>query len=114
MPCSLFSLNLWLSPFYQVCLTVPICPWKWALLSVKAEKSKQDLKSKDVQIKKLEDTINGLDLKTKEKDFKYKILQDKVVYRLSETIATSLINQLTNFSFFIMLEDGSLVSLFFR
>ncbi|KAJ6332750.1 hypothetical protein OIU77_008744 [Salix suchowensis] len=43
-----------------------------------AEKSKQDLKSKDVQIKKLEDTINGLDLKTKEKDFKYKILQDKV------------------------------------
>jgi kinesin family protein C2/C3 len=58
------------------------------------------LKSKDVQIRKLEDTINGLDLKTKEKDFKYKILQDKVVYRLSETIATSLINQLTNFFIF--------------
>ena len=67
------------------------------------------MKSKDVQIKKLEDTINGLDLKTKEKDFKYKILQDKVVYRLSETIATSHF-----FSFFIMLGDRSLVSLFFR
>ncbi|KAJ6966799.1 LOW QUALITY PROTEIN: hypothetical protein NC652_004377 [Populus alba x Populus x berolinensis] len=43
-----------------------------------AEKSKQDLKSKDVQIKKMEDTINGLDLKTKEKDLKYMMLQDKV------------------------------------
>ncbi|KAI5605791.1 hypothetical protein BDE02_01G375700 [Populus trichocarpa] len=43
-----------------------------------SEKSKQDLKSKDVQIKKMEDTINGLDLKTKEKDLKYMMLQDKV------------------------------------
>ncbi|KAL9366250.1 hypothetical protein Peur_037449 [Populus x canadensis] len=43
-----------------------------------SEKSKQDLKSKDVQIKKMEDAINGLDLKTKEKDLKYMMLQDKV------------------------------------
>ncbi|CAK7338499.1 unnamed protein product [Dovyalis caffra] len=43
-----------------------------------AEKSRQDLKSKDIQIKKMEDAINGLDLKTKEKDLKYKTLQEKV------------------------------------
>ncbi|KAB5521708.1 hypothetical protein DKX38_026027 [Salix brachista] len=52
--------------------------FSWVLVSVKAEKSKQDLKSKDVQTKKMEDTINGLDFKTKEKDLKYKMLQDKV------------------------------------
>ena len=48
----------------------------------------------------MEDTINGLDFKTKEKDLKYKMLQDKVTYRLSETIATSFIKQFTgSFSF---------------
>ncbi|KAJ6297908.1 hypothetical protein OIU76_019094 [Salix suchowensis] len=55
----------------------------YLLLQLKAltshsEKLKQDLKSKDVQTKKMEDTINGLDFKTKEKDLKYKMLQDKV------------------------------------
>ncbi|KAJ9183076.1 hypothetical protein P3X46_006987 [Hevea brasiliensis] len=43
-----------------------------------AEKSKQDLKSKDIQIKKMEETIHGLDLKMKEKDLRNKNLQEKV------------------------------------
>ena len=36
------------------------------------------MKSKDFQIKKLEDTVQGLDIKIKEKDMKNKNLQDKV------------------------------------
>ncbi|KAH7513257.1 hypothetical protein FEM48_Zijuj12G0178100 [Ziziphus jujuba var. spinosa] len=43
-----------------------------------AEKAKLDLKSKDVQIRKMEETVHGLELKIKEKDFKYKNLQEKV------------------------------------
>ncbi|KAF3441141.1 hypothetical protein FNV43_RR15052 [Rhamnella rubrinervis] len=43
-----------------------------------AEKTKLDIKSKDVQIKKMEETIQGLELKMKEKDFKNKNLQEKV------------------------------------
>ncbi|KAF7141639.1 hypothetical protein RHSIM_Rhsim06G0183600 [Rhododendron simsii] len=43
-----------------------------------AEKTKLDGKSKDVQIKKMEDTISGLDVKLKEKDTKNKLLQDKI------------------------------------
>ncbi|XP_022142900.1 kinesin-like protein KIN-14Q [Momordica charantia] len=43
-----------------------------------AEKTKQDMKSKDLQIRKMEETIHGLDLKMKEKDQKTKNLQDKV------------------------------------
>ncbi|KGN53526.1 kinesin-like protein KIN-14Q isoform X1 [Cucumis sativus] len=42
------------------------------------EKTKQDMKSKDLQIRKMEETIHGLDLKMKEKDQKNKNLQDKV------------------------------------
>ncbi|KAJ0044453.1 hypothetical protein Pint_04966 [Pistacia integerrima] len=42
------------------------------------EKTKQELKSKDVQSKKMEETIHGLDLKLKDKDLKIKSLQDKV------------------------------------
>lgn len=36
------------------------------------------MKSKDLQIRKMEETIHGLDLKMKEKDQKNKNLQDKV------------------------------------
>lgn len=36
------------------------------------------MKNKDFQIKKLEDTIQGLDIKIKEKDMKNRNLQDKV------------------------------------
>lgn len=43
-----------------------------------AEKTKLDVKSKDVQIKKMEDTIYGLDVKMKDKDLKNKLLQDKI------------------------------------
>ncbi|XAR56356.1 Minus-end-directed kinesin ATPase [Bertholletia excelsa] len=42
------------------------------------EKAKLDLKGKDVQLKKMEDTIHGLDVKMKEKDLKNKNLQDKI------------------------------------
>ncbi|KAA8524934.1 hypothetical protein F0562_011428 [Nyssa sinensis] len=42
------------------------------------EKTKQDMKTKDVQIKKMEETIYGLDMKMKEKDLKNKNLQDKI------------------------------------
>ncbi|KAJ4850442.1 hypothetical protein Tsubulata_009457 [Turnera subulata] len=43
-----------------------------------AEKSKLELKSKDVQIKKMEEKMCGFDLKIKEKDLKCKHLQEKV------------------------------------
>ncbi|XP_022943273.1 kinesin-like protein KIN-14Q isoform X3 [Cucurbita moschata] len=43
-----------------------------------AEKTKLDMKSKDLQIRKMEETMHGLDLKMKEKDQKNKSLQDKV------------------------------------
>eukprot|EP00257_Ricinus_communis_P023196 XP_015583116.1 kinesin-like protein KIN-14Q isoform X1 [Ricinus communis] len=43
-----------------------------------AEKSKQDMKSKDIQIKKMEETINGLVLRIKEKDLRNKNLQEKL------------------------------------
>lgn len=43
-----------------------------------ADKTKQDVKSKDLQIRKMEETIHGLDSKMKEKDQKNKTLQDKV------------------------------------
>ncbi|KAH9779735.1 kinesin-like protein KIN-14Q [Citrus sinensis] len=42
------------------------------------EKTKQELKSRDVQSKRMEDTIHGLDVKIKDKDLKIKSLQDKV------------------------------------
>ena len=44
------------------------------------KKTKLELKSKDVQINKLEDTINSLDWKMIEKDLKNKNFQDKVFY----------------------------------
>ncbi|XP_054812226.1 kinesin-like protein KIN-14Q isoform X1 [Prosopis cineraria] len=43
-----------------------------------AEKTKQEMKIKDLQIKKMEETIHGLDSKIKERDIKTKSLQDKV------------------------------------
>ncbi|XP_058722750.1 kinesin-like protein KIN-14Q [Vicia villosa] len=43
-----------------------------------ADKTKQELKLKDFQIKKMEDTIHGLEFKMKERDHKNKSLQDKV------------------------------------
>ncbi|KAM1244483.1 hypothetical protein ACFX1X_036270 [Malus domestica] len=42
------------------------------------EKTKLDVKSKDVQIRKMEETVHGLELKIKERDLKNKNLQDKV------------------------------------
>ncbi|KAK8527615.1 hypothetical protein V6N12_054821 [Hibiscus sabdariffa] len=42
------------------------------------EKSKQDMKIKDMHIRNMEDTIHGLDLKIKNKDLKNKNLQEKV------------------------------------
>ncbi|KAK4727921.1 hypothetical protein R3W88_032838 [Solanum pinnatisectum] len=42
------------------------------------EKGKQDMKNKDFQMKKMEDTVHGLDIKLKEKDMKNKNLQDKI------------------------------------
>lgn len=42
------------------------------------EKTKQEMKSKDFQVKKLEDTIHGLDIRIKEKDIRNKNLQDKI------------------------------------
>ncbi|XWS10721.1 hypothetical protein CRYUN_Cryun38cG0022100 [Craigia yunnanensis] len=42
------------------------------------DKSKQDMKIKDLQIMKMEETVQGLDLKMKDKDLKNKNLQDKV------------------------------------
>ncbi|KAL8144863.1 hypothetical protein AgCh_003179 [Apium graveolens] len=42
------------------------------------EKNKQEMKIKEVQAKKMEDTIHGLDMKMKEKDLKNKNLQDKI------------------------------------
>ncbi|KAM7503823.1 hypothetical protein LguiB_002727 [Lonicera macranthoides] len=42
------------------------------------EKTKQEMKSKDVQIKRMEDTVHGLDMKMKEKDLKNKNLQEKI------------------------------------
>ncbi|XP_027342983.1 kinesin-like protein KIN-14Q [Abrus precatorius] len=43
-----------------------------------AEKTKQEVKLKDFQIKKMEETIHGLESKMKERDNKNKNLQDKV------------------------------------
>ncbi|PON67278.1 Kinesin-like protein [Parasponia andersonii] len=43
-----------------------------------AEKAKLELKSKDVQIKKLEETVQGQELKIKDRDLRNKNLQDKV------------------------------------
>ncbi|TKY49332.1 Kinesin protein KIFC3 [Spatholobus suberectus] len=43
-----------------------------------AEKVKQEVKLKDLQIKKLEETIHGLESKMKERDSKNKNLQEKV------------------------------------
>ncbi|TYJ48050.1 hypothetical protein E1A91_A01G033900v1 [Gossypium mustelinum] len=48
------------------------------LLRWKQMKSKQDMKIKDLQIRKMEETIHGLDLKMKDKDLKNKNLQEKV------------------------------------
>lgn len=42
------------------------------------EKGKQDMKNKDFQMKKMEDTIQGLDIKLTEKDMKSKNLQEKI------------------------------------
>lgn len=38
------------------------------------------MKSKDFQVKRLEDTIHGLDIRIKEKDIRNKNLQDKVFF----------------------------------
>ncbi|CAN0891181.1 Kinesin-like protein KIN-14Q [Linum grandiflorum] len=43
-----------------------------------AEKTRQELKLKDVQIRKMDDAVHGLELKVKEKDIKNKHLQEKV------------------------------------
>lgn len=42
------------------------------------EKWKQDMKGKDEQIRKMEETTYGLEAKIKERDTKNKTLQDKV------------------------------------
>lgn len=60
----------------------------------KVEKTKQELKSKDVQSKKMEDTIHGLDLKLKDKDLKIKSLQDKVLFR---ELCCEIVNTSENF-----------------
>lgn len=38
------------------------------------------MKNKDFQVKRLEDTIHGLDIRIKEKDIRNKNLQDKVFF----------------------------------
>ncbi|KAL5564651.1 hypothetical protein UlMin_027815 [Ulmus minor] len=43
-----------------------------------AEKAKLDIKGKDVQIKKMEETVHGLELKIKDRDLKNKNMQEKV------------------------------------
>ncbi|KAL4588880.1 hypothetical protein LXL04_001778 [Taraxacum kok-saghyz] len=43
-----------------------------------AERYKHEMKNKDLQIKKMEDYFNGLDMKLKEKESKNKNLQDKI------------------------------------
>ncbi|KAL0443659.1 UNVERIFIED_CONTAM: Kinesin-like protein KIN-14Q [Sesamum latifolium] len=43
-----------------------------------AEKLRQDLKSKEFQVKKLEDTNYGLEVKIKERDMKHRNMQDKI------------------------------------
>ncbi|XP_028761057.1 kinesin-like protein KIN-14Q isoform X2 [Neltuma alba] len=43
-----------------------------------AEKTKQEVKMKDLQIKKMEETIHGLDSKIKERDTRTKIMQEKI------------------------------------
>ncbi|KVH93162.1 Kinesin-like protein KIFC3 [Cynara cardunculus var. scolymus] len=43
-----------------------------------AERYKHEMKSKDLQIKKMEDNFHGLDMKLKERELKNKNLQDKV------------------------------------
>ncbi|KAM1032175.1 hypothetical protein ACFX15_035182 [Malus domestica] len=48
------------------------------ILRYKQMKTKLDVKSKDVQIRKMEETVHGLELKIKERDLKNKNLQDKV------------------------------------
>ncbi|VFQ80782.1 unnamed protein product [Cuscuta campestris] len=42
------------------------------------EKNKLDMKTKDFHVKKMEDTIHGLEMKVKERDVKVKNLQDKI------------------------------------
>ncbi|KAK4374008.1 hypothetical protein RND71_004685 [Anisodus tanguticus] len=42
------------------------------------EKGKQDMKNKDFQMKKMEDTVHGLDIKLKKKDMKNENLLDKI------------------------------------
>ncbi|KAL8189157.1 hypothetical protein R6Q57_028723 [Mikania cordata] len=43
-----------------------------------AERYRHEMKNKDLQMKKMEDNIHGLDMKLKERELKNKILQDKV------------------------------------
>ncbi|XP_054816089.1 kinesin-like protein KIN-14Q isoform X2 [Prosopis cineraria] len=43
-----------------------------------AEKTKQEVKMKDLQIKKMEETIHGLESKIKERDARTKLVQDKI------------------------------------
>ncbi|KAK4285751.1 hypothetical protein QN277_002402 [Acacia crassicarpa] len=43
-----------------------------------AEKTKQEVKMKDLQIKKMEETIHGLDSKIKERDARTKVMQEKI------------------------------------
>lgn len=45
---------------------------------MKAEKLKQDMKTKDFQVRKLEDTNYGLEVKIKERDMRTRNLQEKV------------------------------------
>ncbi|KAL5184381.1 Kinesin-like protein KIN-14Q [Glycine soja] len=50
------------------------------------EKVKQEVRLKDLQIKKLEETIHGLESKMKERDSKNKNLQEKVSYQSTKIL----------------------------
>ncbi|KAH7861473.1 hypothetical protein Vadar_026670 [Vaccinium darrowii] len=65
-------------------LSETICSLNFAS---RAEKTKLDVKSKDVQIKKMENTIYGLDVKMKDRDLKNKLLQDKLLIEKASTSA---------------------------
>ena len=53
------------------------------------------MKIKDLQIRKMEETVQGLELKMKDKDLKNKNLQDKVL------LSVNLSNNLENIQFFV-------------
>lgn len=65
--------------FCRLPLISDIKPNLVCILCLKVEKLRQDLKSKDFHVRKLEDTNYGLEVKIKERDMKNRNLQEKVI-----------------------------------